>query len=124
VKRKTGQVFSLGANTERMSESKLRARLLTHLFRKGQEGENTNLINLARSSGTSLLAVREALASLERAGLVDARRLRLTMNGLALTAAFSERGEQTRAARKAGRTLPGFGASNPPRARFGAHRAA
>jgi hypothetical protein len=38
-----------------------------------------------------LVAVRGALLSLERAGLVDAGRLRLTLSGLAVAAAFSER---------------------------------
>lgn len=37
-----------------------------------------------------MLAVLRALAALERAGLADARRLRLTLSGLALAAAFSE----------------------------------
>jgi hypothetical protein len=106
-----------------MNEPKLRARLLAHLYRKGQAGENTHLIDLACHSGASLVAVRAALTSLERAGLIDARRLRLTMNGLALTAAFSER--HRKVPPREGRTSCRFGAgSDPPRRKFGAHRAA
>lgn len=64
--------------------------MLTRLFRNAQIGENTDIIGLARGCGTDVLAVLKAMASLERAGLVDARRLRLTLSGLALAAAFSK----------------------------------
>lgn len=64
--------------------------MLTRLFRNGQAGETTDIISLARSSGSDVLAVLRAMTALERAGLADARRLRLTLSGLALAAAFSE----------------------------------
>ena|SRR5687768_12647749 len=73
-----------------MNEPRLCGRLLTRLFRNGQAGETTDIISLARSSGSDVLAVLRAMAALERAGLADARRLRLTLSGLALAAAFSE----------------------------------
>lgn len=48
-----------------------------------------------------------ALAALERKGLVDARRLRLTLSGLALAAAFAEaeRGAPSHGQRRSGRAL-------------------
>jgi len=72
-----------------MNEPRLCGRLLTRLFRNGQAGETTDIISLARSCGSDVLAVLRAMAALERAGLADARRLRLTLSGLALAAAFS-----------------------------------
>jgi hypothetical protein len=73
-----------------MNEPRLCGRLLTRLFRNGQAGETTDIISLARSCGSDVLAVLRAMAALERSGLADARRLRLTLSGLALAAAFSE----------------------------------
>jgi hypothetical protein len=73
-----------------MNEPRLCGRLLTRLFRNGQAGETTDIISLAHSCGTDVLAVLRAMAALERAGLADARRLRLTLSGLALAAAFSD----------------------------------
>jgi hypothetical protein len=99
-----------------MNEPKLCGRLLTRLFRNGQAGETTDIISLARSTGADVLAVLRAMAALERAGLADARRLRLTLSGLALAAAFSEReasaspepgpGRSLSAASKARHALP------------------
>jgi DNA-binding transcriptional regulator PaaX len=91
-----------------MNESKLRARLLTHLFDRGQAAETTDLIDLARNAGASARAVLAALRSLEHAGLVDARRLRLTLPGLALVAAFARgrRAGDERASPRPGRPLP------------------
>jgi hypothetical protein len=73
-----------------MNEPRLCGRLLTRLFRNGQAGETTDIISLARGCGADVLAVLRAMAALERAGLADARRLRLTLSGLALAAAFSD----------------------------------
>jgi hypothetical protein len=64
--------------------------LLTQLFRNGQAGETTDIISLARGLDADVLAVLRAMAALERAGLADARRLRLTLSGLALAAALSD----------------------------------
>jgi hypothetical protein len=90
-----------------MNQPRLRARLLTDLFESGQVNEKPDLFELARSAGASLRAVLLALRSLDRAGLVDASRLRLTLPGLALAAAFAKRpGEDQRARRRPGRPLP------------------
>ncbi len=72
-----------------MNESKLRGRLLTHLYRRRQNNEIIDIIGLSEACGVSVFAALKALAALERAGLCDARRLRLTLPGLALAAAFS-----------------------------------
>lgn len=81
--------------------------MLTRLFRMGQAGETTDIISLASSSGADVLAVLRAMAALERAGLADARRLRLTLSGLALAAAFSEpdASSSQRKERRPGRSL-------------------
>ena len=85
-----------------MNEPKLCGRLLTQLFRRGQAGERIDIVSLAEESGSSVLAALKAMTALERAGLADARRLRLTLSGLALAAAFSERqpaGDEMRTSR-------------------------
>jgi hypothetical protein len=74
-----------------MSEAKLCGRLLTQLYRRGQAGEGIDIVSLSEEAGASVLASLKALTALERAGLADARRLRLTLSGLALAAAFSQR---------------------------------
>lgn len=83
--------------------------MLTRLFRNGQAGENTDIIGLARGCDADVLAVLRAMAALERAGLADARRLRLTLSGLALAAAFSpsESVGTERAERRPGRSSSG-----------------
>jgi len=104
-----------------MNEPRLCGRLLTRLFRNGQTGETTDIISLASGCGADVLAVLRAMAALDRAGLVDSRRLRLTLSGLALAAAFSEKEagalQQHRESRP-GRTLPD--ASRPRSAQAGA----
>jgi hypothetical protein len=85
-----------------MNEPKLCGRLLSQLFRRGQAGERIDIVSLADEAGTTVAAASKAMAALERAGLADARRLRLTLSGLALAAAFSERhaaGEPARQSR-------------------------
>jgi hypothetical protein len=72
-----------------MNEPRLCGRVLTQLFRNGQTSETTDIMSLARSCDADVLSVLRAMAALERAGLADARRLRLTLSGLALAAAFS-----------------------------------
>ena len=91
-----------------MNEPKLCGRLLTQLFRRGQTGETIDIIVLAKACGASLFAALKALDVLERKGLVDAGRLRLTLAGLALAAAFSEpASEAATTERRSGRPLPG-----------------
>lgn len=80
-----------------MNDPKRCARLLAELYRAGQGSESSDIFSLARAAGASLLVTLRALQALERAGLVDARRLRLTLPGLALAAAFSRRREEARA---------------------------
>jgi hypothetical protein len=89
-----------------MNEPKLCGRLLSQLFRRSQAGERIDIIDLAQEAGASLFAALKALDALERAGLVDARRLRLTLSGLALAAAFSEPASAPSGERAVGRTLP------------------
>ena len=74
-----------------MNEAKLCGRLLIQLFRRGQAGESIDIVSLAEAAGASVLAALKAMLALERAGLADARRLRLTLSGLALATAYSER---------------------------------
>jgi hypothetical protein len=100
-----------------MNDPRLCGRLLTRLFRNGQAGETTDIISLAHRCGVDVLAVLRAMAALERAGLADARRLRLTLSGLALAAAFSEP-ERSSATAAAAESAGGESAdrANAPRA--------
>jgi hypothetical protein len=72
-----------------MNELNLRGRLLTTLFRRGQANENIDLFGLAESCACSPAEVRASLAQLAQAGLVDARRARLTLAGLACATALA-----------------------------------
>lgn len=72
-----------------MNQAKLCGRLLNQLFRSGQAAETPDIFDLARGCDASVLALLRALSALERAGLADARRCRLTLAGLALAAAFT-----------------------------------
>ena len=89
-----------------MNEPKLCGRLLSQLFRRSQAGERIDIIDLAQEAGVSLFAALKAMDALERAGLADARRLRLTLSGLALAAAFSEPASAPHGERAPGRALP------------------
>jgi hypothetical protein len=73
-----------------MNESKLCGRLMTQLFRRSQNNERIDIIELAEACNVSTHAALRAAAALDRAGLCDARRLRLTLSGLALAVAFAE----------------------------------
>lgn len=77
-----------------MNESKLCGRLLTQLFRRSQNNESIDIISLAGACGVGAHAALRAVAALERAGLCDARRLRLTLSGLALAVAFAQHERQ------------------------------
>jgi hypothetical protein len=104
--RKTGQAFSPLANTERMNDTKLCARIAKELFRRAQATERADIFDLAEACGASLFAALKAVEKLDRAGFVDGRRLRLTLAGLALVTAFSRRREVESTQEVAGRPLP------------------
>jgi hypothetical protein len=72
-----------------MNETKLRGRLLTILLRRGQTNVDVDVFELAASCRSSVYAVLKTLAELDGRGLVDARRLRLTLDGLALASALA-----------------------------------
>ncbi|HKO93585.1 MAG TPA: hypothetical protein VJU61_20670 [Polyangiaceae bacterium] len=71
-----------------MIPSRLPRRLLTTLFVRSQANDSIDLLLLSERAGASPYAVLRALSALQDAGLVDARRLRLTLNGLALASAL------------------------------------
>jgi hypothetical protein len=77
-----------------MNEPKLCGRLLTQLFRRSQDNESIEIFKLADACGVGPDDVVKAMAALDRAGLCDARRLRLTMSGLVMAAALSEPARQ------------------------------
>lgn len=74
-----------------MNKPNLLGRLLIHLARRIQTGDIIDLFELSVDSGASSFSTLSALAELEHAGLVDARRLRLTLAGLTLAAALAAR---------------------------------
>ncbi len=97
-----------------MNETKLRGRLLTILLRRGQTNVPIDVFELATGCRSSLYAVLRTLAELDGRGLVDARRLRLTLDGLALASALAGAGVADRGlklgpaprARKSRRSVP------------------
>jgi hypothetical protein len=71
-----------------MNANRLRKRLLAILFVRSQNNETTHIFDLAESSGASCHEVLLELRRLNRGGLVDERRLRLTLSGLAVASAL------------------------------------
>lgn len=74
-----------------MNDSKLCRRLLEALWRRGQQNEIVDIFTLADDVAVGPGEVLVALAALGRAGLVDARRVRLTLEGLAVATALIAR---------------------------------
>jgi DNA-binding IclR family transcriptional regulator len=64
--------------------------VLVILFDLASHHRSAHLERVAGRAGLSLAATREALAALERATLVDASKVRLTMAGLAVAASVVE----------------------------------
>ena len=67
-------------------------RILFALFCLSRDTRHIDATELARAAGVFVTEAAEALLALERAGLVDATRARLTMLGLARAAAMSAAG--------------------------------
>jgi Mn-dependent DtxR family transcriptional regulator len=74
------------------------------MFEEAQRSQPPGREQLGALLGGSLAAVDAALLSLARAGLVDARRVRLTMAGLVVAA--STRSRRTTASRASRRCAP------------------
>ena len=68
----------------------LAAHVLRHLARSGQRGRLVHLDALASDIGVRREDVREVLTSLHAEGHVDAKRMRLTLSGLALASAMRD----------------------------------
>jgi DNA-binding IscR family transcriptional regulator len=76
-----------------MSNLQLRAvsaHVLRHLARENSRGRAVHLEELASDIGVRREDIRHVVSSLHREGHVDARRMRLTMTGLALAAAMKD----------------------------------
>jgi len=104
-----------------MQLSKPALRVLGLVFQAGSA--TLSRPRLARHTGLDQPALTGALNELTRLGLIDPRRLRLTLPGLAIAAAVTSRAQKrtrTRpAAREARRTAPPialFSHREPPRA--------
>jgi hypothetical protein len=89
-----------------MNDIRLCARIAKELFRRAQANETTDIFDLARACDTSLFAALKAVDRMGREGLMDPRRLRLTLEGLALVTAFSREPAAERKQRETGRPLP------------------
>jgi hypothetical protein len=72
-----------------MNENNRQARLLKVLLRRARDNEIINLFELAADCGQSVFVVLKSLSLLQEKGLVDARRLRLTLQGLAWASALT-----------------------------------
>jgi hypothetical protein len=71
-----------------MNEPNVWGRLLLSLLRRGQDNETVDLFALAGDCATSSFELLRALEALQSRGLVDARRLRLSLDGLAVAQAL------------------------------------
>ena len=89
-----------------MNEPRLAERVLVALFRRGQRNESIDIFGLAQDCDASLFGVLKALEELDRRGLADARRRRLTLAGLAVaTAARKLRRTRADGARRVARSF-------------------
>lgn len=67
------------------------ARLLLALFDMVQAGESIELFSLSEACGLNLYRTLSELERLDRRGLVDSRRLRLTVSGLTVAVSLNRR---------------------------------
>ena len=67
-----------------MTDTHLIRLVLRHLFNLAQDTEMASVGRIAADLGLQRHAVAQALLSLDRAGLVDCARVRLTLAGLAV----------------------------------------
>ena len=88
-----------------MNEPTLAERVLVALLRRGQRDELIDIFGLAQDCDASLFAVLKTLDVLDRRGLADARRKRLTLAGLAVAAAARKRRTRAEGARRAARSF-------------------
>lgn len=65
-------------------------RLLRTLFELHRDNEPVDLLSVAEDAGLSVYIALSCLDQLERRGLVDARRLSLTLRGLAVAVAVGD----------------------------------
>lgn len=79
-----------------MTVSSLGVRLLKALYHLSKDSEIIDILSLSRSAATRPYPALRGLLALERAGFVDARRMRLTFTGLAVTRALI--GQETKQA--------------------------
>lgn len=70
-----------------MTSRTIAGALLTEIFLRGQQTLPCSLKSLSEKLGTTRAETVAALCTLERAGLLDAVRLRLTLAGLAVAVA-------------------------------------
>jgi hypothetical protein len=73
-----------------MTSSSVARRLLVALFQMKQCNEIIELIGVCRRADVSVYSGLSNLQALGRAGLVDPRRLRLTLEGLAVAASLTQ----------------------------------
>lgn len=74
-----------------MTTSSPSFRLLIALFDLMQSNEEIDLFSLAQASGLNLYRTLAELETASNRGLLDVRRMRLTMTGLALAASLDRR---------------------------------
>jgi hypothetical protein len=71
------------------------SRLLIALYQISQDNENIDIFSVSERADVSLFAALAGLDELDRSGLVVARRLRLTLAGLAAAVALAPARLQT-----------------------------
>ena len=91
-----------------MIPSRLSRRLLAYLFIRLQNNEIIDFMDLCTAVRARPYAVLKALRALDTAGLVDARRLRLTLDGLAVAAALVRPAARAEACAREVQQAPGL----------------
>lgn len=67
-----------------------RARVLRAVFDLSRESEVIDIISISEEAGLSVYRALATLSDLEQRGMLDARRLKLTLKGVAVAAALAD----------------------------------
>ncbi len=73
-----------------MMSRELLQNVLVTLFRQAQIDQSASCVSVGLALGVPLTDVLRALVELEKAGLIDAERVRLTMRGLAVATSLAQ----------------------------------
>ncbi|MEN9578199.1 MAG: hypothetical protein RJA70_1208 [Pseudomonadota bacterium] len=95
-----------------------RARVLRAVFELSRESEIVDIFSISEEAGLSVYSALATLSDLEKRGMLDARRLKLTLKGVAVAAALGD-GAHALEALESGRGESGRGESGRGEADLG-----